>query len=536
MSPAAQRKGPSLTVWPDAACRGPSHPHQHRRQALRAASLVVTATVLCALALVLLTNTADSRGDAAISRRGGLGSLSQQQRTSMLDFDDDDDDDGDDDFGDDGGGGFGDGDGGGGGGLDSFSAADDLEDSGSYVGYLAWSDEKLQRVLNTTHAQLWHMMRQWNKTYAPKRLQAMRHKVWLLKNAFSGHGYLLKSAETGVENLRSLSERAVHKALGEIGTLTPQLNQELAHIVNQTHRVIAREARVDARQGRRLIRAEQIDLKTDAVVREKVQEAQQMLASLQKRVRNVTDTMMKSALAFGEAAAADMHSPAVEAELHQLPNQFSLRKLAIEAVEEQDMVHRKVAAEFERLDDMEAQEERLLARANTSTLALQRSDLRKEAQELHEDAVDEEKEQHLWHRVQALETHIRRQDTSYDAMTHELRSGEKDVGQVLARITDPCYKKRLHLREWAQVREGEGQGARARARVSEAASVSKCVCGPSFWQSCKTSSTGSKSRTQTRSRLWRTPGRRSGTTSQRSSSCVGRSRARGWWRRGGRRR
>ena len=477
VSPAAQRKGPSLTAWPNAACRGPSsHPHcgehQPRRQALRAASLVVTAAALCALALVLLTSTADNRGDAAISRRGGLGSLSQQQRTSVLDFDDDDGD-GDDDFGGDGGGGFGDGDGDGGGGLDSFSAADDLEDSGSYVGYLAWSDEKLQRVLNTTHAQLWHMMRQWNETYAPERLQSMRHKVWLLKNAFSGHGYLLKSAETGVQNLRSLSERAVHKALGEIGTLTPQLNQELAHIVNQTHRVIAREARVDARQGRRLIRAEQIDLKTDAAVREKVQEAQQMLASLQKRVRNVTDTMMKSALAFGEAAAADMHSPAVEAELHQLPNQFSLRKLAIEAVEEQDMVHRKVAAEFERLDDMEAQEERLLARANTSTLALERSDLRKEAQELHEDAVDEEKEQHLWHRVQALESHIRRQDTSYDAMTHELRSGEKDVGQVLARITDPCYKKRLHLREWAQVREGEGEGARARVR--ERAIVSVCV-------------------------------------------------------------
>jgi len=51
------------------------------------------------------------------------------------------------------------------------------------------------------------------------------------------------------------------------------------------------------------------------------------------------------------------------------------------------MVQRKVAAEFARLTDMEDKEERLLARANASASALARAELRKEAAELHEDAV-----------------------------------------------------------------------------------------------------------------------------------------------------
>jgi len=292
---------------------------QQYRGALRAAALVVTAAALCSLAVVHL-------GDAGGISRSGLRALGQQRQMSMLDLDDfgDGDDDGDD--GDDDGDSFGDG------GLNSFSAAGDLEDSGSYVGYLAWSDAKLQRVLNNTHTQLWQMMHQWNVTYAPVRIAAMKHKLWLLKNAFSNHGYLLESAKTGMQSLRSLSQTSLHNALDEIGSLTPRLQQELAHIVNQTHRVIAREARIDARQGRRMIRAEQIDLKTDAVVRKKVREAQEMLSSLQARVHNVTTAMMHSALAFGEAAAADMHRPTVEAELHQLPSKFSVRKLAVEAV------------------------------------------------------------------------------------------------------------------------------------------------------------------------------------------------------------
>ena len=83
---------------------------------------------------------------------------------------------------------------------------------------------------------------------------------------------------------------------------------------------------------------------------------------------------------FGTAAAADMQSPTVLAALHMLPRKFSIHKLAVQAVREEDVVHRKVAAELKKLDGMEAKEQRLLARANLSTLALQGTDLREESQ------------------------------------------------------------------------------------------------------------------------------------------------------------
>jgi len=277
--------------------RSASH---NRASWLRAAALVLVSAALCALAYSCLAD------DAASSRISGRGSRvsrvdEMQQRRQMLDFDDGD------------GGSFGDSDGNSDGGEfgDSFLDADDLENSGSYVGYLAWSDTKLQHVLNSTHTRLWQMVHQWNRTYSPAHVGGMKHKVWLLQNAFSRHGYLLDDAEHGLENLHQLTKKAMREVQGATAALNPKVNAELRHIINHTHALVARGARADLEQGRKLIKAEQIDLNTDASVRRKVKEAQQLLVALKSRVHNVTSTMLASALAWGDFAAADMRSPKV---------------------------------------------------------------------------------------------------------------------------------------------------------------------------------------------------------------------------------
>jgi hypothetical protein len=81
--------------------------------------------------------------------------------------------------------GGGDGDGGGfGDGMSSYSPTDSLEDSGNYVGYLAWSDEKVQRVLNSTRMHFYNFAHTWNKTFAPVQMHAMEDTIWRLKHAF----------------------------------------------------------------------------------------------------------------------------------------------------------------------------------------------------------------------------------------------------------------------------------------------------------------------------------------------------------------
>ena len=289
--------GPSLIM-------GRSALH-NRAQLLRAAALVLVSAALCALAYSCLADDATS---SSISGRGSrVSQVDEMQQRQMLDFDDDrSGDDGD-------GGSFGDSDGNSDGSEfgDSFSDADDLENSGSFVGYLAWSDAKLQHVLNSTHMQLWQMVHQWNRTYSPAHVGEMKHKVWLLQNAFSRHGYLLDDAEHGLENLHQLTKKAMREVQGATAALNLKVNAELRHIVNHTRALVARGARADLEQGRKLIKAEQIDLNTEASVRRKVKEAQQLLVALKSRVHNVTSTMLASALAWSDFAAADMRGPTV---------------------------------------------------------------------------------------------------------------------------------------------------------------------------------------------------------------------------------
>ena len=359
------------------------------RPGLRASVVVVATAAMCVLVYACLAGDAsEGRVAPSISARGPGPELGQRRRMSMLDFDDDDDGS---DFGDGGGndGGFGGGDSNSFGDSDSFSSADDLEDSGSYVGYLAWSDTKLQRILNNTRAQLLGMERSWNATFSPAHVQGLKRKVWLLSNAFSRHGYLLKDAAHGLETLHLLTKEEVRDLEAVVGAQNPKIKRELVRIVNRTQAIVAQDVHIDQEQGRRIIAAEQIDLNTSVFVRHKLRAAQAMLTALEKRAANVTLTLQANAAAFGRDASRDMHAPAVVAKLHALPRKFSLKRLADEAVGEEDMVGGKVRAEFGRLHAMEGKEERLLMRANMSALELQAREMKSAAAMYNEDADQE---------------------------------------------------------------------------------------------------------------------------------------------------
>ena len=172
----------------------------------------------------------------------------------MLDFDDS----GDSSDGDGGDGGF---DGSGGdsfGDSGSFSSADDLEDSGGYVGYLAWSDAKVQRVLNHTRQQLLGMERSWNSTFSPAHVQSLERKVWLLRHAFSRHGYLLEDAAHGLETLSMLTKQKIRDVQESVGRQNPKIARELAHIVNRSQAMVAKDARIDVDKVR-ILKAPQYD-------------------------------------------------------------------------------------------------------------------------------------------------------------------------------------------------------------------------------------------------------------------------------------
>lgn len=360
----------------------------------RGAVLFVVAAALCALVFSFLVD------DAITSRSGAMG---HRRQLSMLDDDDNIGGGGDDDDNSFGGG---DGDGGFGNGMSAYSPTDSLEDSGNYVGYLAWSDDKVQRVLNSTRMHFYNFAKTWNETFAPVQMHAMEDKIWRLKHAFGNKGYLVDDSEKGLQSLHTYTSRSIRNLEDKMGAMAPQMNRELALIKNRTHALLAREAAAVAEQGRRIIRAEQIDLRTNAAVRHKITEAQHMLASLEVRQRNVTATMMDSALEFGRVAATDMHSPTVLAALHKLPQKFSIHKLAVQAVREEDMVHRKVATELRKLGDMEMKEQRLVSRANLTTLELQGSDLHAASLLYQKDKRDEAKERRFWVELKDSEVHI----------------------------------------------------------------------------------------------------------------------------------
>ena len=217
-----------------------------------------------------------------------------------------------------------------GGGEDDFGSAEDLEDSGGYVGYLAWSDAKLQRILNHTHAELHAMARQWNATYSPAHLAKMQHQLWALRSAFTRHGYLLADATSGLHTLETLATNSVHDVLSTYKAISPKIRAELAQIVNASRAMRARQTGIDAQQGRLLIKAEQVDLNTTAAVRHRVQEAEEMLHALQAREANVTIDLVRSAAEFGRAAAKAYQSAPVTALLSELPRKFSVQKLAVQ--------------------------------------------------------------------------------------------------------------------------------------------------------------------------------------------------------------
>jgi hypothetical protein len=238
---------------------------EHTMPGLRASVAIVAAAALCMLIYAHLAGNAGG-GFRSVSQASRVGVLGQRRHMMMLDFDDGgDSSDGDGgDRGFDGGGGdsFGD--------RGSFSSADDLEDSGGYVGYLAWSDAKVQRVLNHTRLQLLGMERSWNSTFSPAHVQSLERKVWLLRHAFSRHGYLLEDAAHGLETLSILTKQKIRDVQEAVGRQNPKIARELTHIVNRSQAMVAKDARIDVEQGRRIIGVEQIDLNTSAFVRGKV--------------------------------------------------------------------------------------------------------------------------------------------------------------------------------------------------------------------------------------------------------------------------
>jgi hypothetical protein len=145
----------------------------------------------------------------------------------------------------------------------------------------------------------------------------------------------------------------------------------LARVVNQTHTLVARDARMDARQGRRIIALELASLKTKERVEEHVEDAHKMLALLHQQEANVTSELMASAVAFGRAAARDMHNASVKKSLAALSHKFSLRKMAASTVKEEDTLESKVLAEQRRLAAMEAKDEHLIALGNASASELE---------------------------------------------------------------------------------------------------------------------------------------------------------------------
>ena len=310
-------------------------------RARRAAVLVLAAAALGACAAVYL---GDSGGASAADGSTGVGATAGSavrfgalaDRTTVLDeFGDmDSSGAGSDSFGDGGGGGdfstSDDLDRLSGGGEDDFGSAEDLEDSGGYVGYLAWSDAKLQRILNHTHAELHAMARQWNATYSPAHLAKMQRQLWALRTAFTRHGYLLADATSGLHTLETLATNSVHDVLSTYKAISPKIRAELAQIVNASRAIRARQAGIDAQQGRLLIKAEQVDLNTTAAVRHRVQEAEEMLHALQAREANVTIDLVRSAAEFGRAAAKAYQSAPVTALLSELPRKFSVQKLAVQ--------------------------------------------------------------------------------------------------------------------------------------------------------------------------------------------------------------
>jgi hypothetical protein len=254
-------RGSAATALVSARRRG----SEHTRSGLRASVAIVAAAALCMLVYAHLAGNAGG-GVRSVSQASRVGVLGQRRHMMMLDFDDG----GDSSDGDGGDGGF---DGGGGdsfGDSGSFSSADDLEDSGGYVGYLAWSDAKVQRVLNHTRLQLLGMERSWNSTFSPAHVQSLERKVWLLRHAFSRHGYLLEDAAHGLETLSMLTKQKMRDVQEAVGRQNPKIARELAHIVNRSQAMMAKDVRIDVEQGRRIIGVEQIDLNTSAFVRGKV--------------------------------------------------------------------------------------------------------------------------------------------------------------------------------------------------------------------------------------------------------------------------
>jgi hypothetical protein len=257
----------------------------------------------------------------------------------------------------------------GGGGL---SSADDIEDSGSYLGYLAWSDEKLQRILNSTQLHFKTIARQWNTTFSPADMRRMHHEISVLRNAFSHtNGYLIEDAKKRLQSLRAFTQQSVRNMEKHLGAMAPTLHRMLARVVNQTHTLVARDARMDARQGRRIIALELDSLKTKERVEEHVEDAHKMLALLHQREAKVTSELMASAVAFGRAAARDMHNASVKKSLASLSHKFSLRKMAVSTVKEEDTLESKVLAEQRRLAAMEAKDEHLIALGNASASELE---------------------------------------------------------------------------------------------------------------------------------------------------------------------
>jgi len=249
-------RGSAATALVSARRRG----SEHTRSGLRASVAIVAAAALCMLVYARLAGNADG-GVGGISQASRVGVLGQRRHMMMLDFDDGGDG-GDGGFYGGGGDSFGD--------SGSFSSADDLEDSGGYVGYLAWSDAKVQWVLNHTRQQLLGMERSWNSTFSPAHVQSLERKVWLLRHAFSRHGYLLEDAAHGLETLSMLTKQKIRDVQEAVGRQNPKIARELAHIVNRSQAMVAKDARIDVEQGRRIIGVEQIDLNTSALVRGKV--------------------------------------------------------------------------------------------------------------------------------------------------------------------------------------------------------------------------------------------------------------------------
>jgi hypothetical protein len=438
-------------------------PWEHSSR-LRAASLMLILIALSALVcFCLMTDVALGRPGGTLAFARGDSLRTRQRQLSMLDgFDGDDEgDDGDsfgnenagDSFGNDNaedsfgtgntGGSFGDG----------FSAADALEDSSNYVGYLAWSNNKVESIVNHTQSQLLGMIQQWNTTFSPVHVLATQHKLWLLKNAFSNHGYLKLDAERGMQQLHLHASKSLSSAMSQLHAIMPKLRQELAQVVNDSHALVARDMELDASQGRKLIQAEQIDLNTSAAVRHRVEAAQSLLHELQAREHNVSQSMMANALAFGHEAAVDMRSPAVVAALHALPNKFSNRKLAVQAVREEDVVKARVAGEVRRLGAVERKEEVLVARAEAGARALHASDAARALDLARGIGEVEGGDAALKREMRAQATRLRQVDGVDGHEDLVLVGAEKGVGEALARRDDPCRKQRREVREWAQLLE-----------------------------------------------------------------------------------